>query len=134
MGIKISTDSWHYKLANTFSGHRPPENLCGYFWKVIFSIFMSIFILFLALIFTMVVLSVFLRFWFSSFGEVAPLGGFVSIVILSIILAELVKARHEKERIDAIISGIKPKKSFIGVCFSWVKAKKDKYCPSIDFE
>lgn len=135
--MKISKDSWHYKLLNRtytpqgtlalvwgrwltrklglyyreweVSYWTPPKDLCTYFWCVVLSLFIKIpFVLVVSLVFVIA----------------SP---FLALVFLAVIVVSWIQTKVSNRR------GIsKPNRA--SLILAYVKAKKDKVCPLLEFE
>ncbi|QYN80546.1 hypothetical protein [Kosakonia phage Kc304] len=154
--MQIKRDSWHYKL-NMFYSNREwniPTSLCPYFWKTAFFTLFA-FIKASAVCIVAWCMGNSLTVWLlSKIGVVlsstvvAVPSVFVGLIMIATIgavcfgiafgahwLTEWVKDyleerkyQKEKERRE---SGIPPKEP--SLMMSFIKAKKSKFCPSIEF-
>ena len=117
--MKISTKSWHYRL-NSFliNGQLKSQSLCNYFWRTLASVFVVTFILLTSLAIFVVGPIVAIVTW--NVAYLAPTLGGVGMYLFLCILANL----------DEFDSRIAKK----GLLPSYLKAKKDKVCPLIEFE
>lgn len=119
--MKISTDSWHYKLIDTISVNFPSENLCNYFWQLIFALIVSTILITVICFVTLLMLSPVLQFFIELNPVYIIIGGVVDITLLSGTLIESIRERRK-------YSNKKP-----SICIEYIKAKKHKYCPKIEF-
>ncbi|BBC78157.1 membrane protein [Escherichia phage EcS1] len=155
--MQIKRNSWHYKL-NMFycnnSEWRIPTSLCPYFWK---TLFFTCFASFKALIigFFAWFLGHEIAIWLASYigihlgtiGAIVP-GVIVGAIMLATTIAvglgiafgthwvyEYIKdyfeERRYRKRRERIESGVPEKEPSLLVSF--IKAKKSKYCPSLEF-
>lgn len=134
--MKISKSSWHYWLVSRFnSEYNIPESLCPYVRKIITSGVLGILciVVVLALLFFFIVSPV--MFWLTKFGAIAASAEIMKIGTVSQaiwlfcicgLLGNLAKDKWKERRADA------PAKE-PGVFMSYVKAKKQKFCPTIEF-
>ena len=118
--MKVSRKSWHYKLSHFLNEGTGEwgDNLCKYFWRIVGKIIVAIFITF-GLTATVIT-------YFTS-PMVIP----ATIAIISSILAVLLpvfvisKLRKKYGKPVGIISE--------NIFFEYVKAKKLKVCPLIEY-
>jgi hypothetical protein len=102
-------DSWHYKLLHKICGQKDmPKTLCGYFWIYVFTVVMCVAVLFSVglLIHLFVIDPLAILIVFGSTGLALGLVFFISCIF------------DDKKH---------------GVFISWLKAKKDKICPIIEY-
>ena len=128
--MKVSTDSWHYRLIDVF-GFNHPDNLCAYFWKAVGSA--------LAIpLFTVFVLGgiavALMPLWWWLAANPASLAlvifiGTVEIIGLTAILRNVVQERHSEE----IYAGNRERPT-PSLFSEWLSAKHRKICPLLDFE
>jgi len=133
--MKINTNSWHYRFAKRM--HRTPSsNLCNYFWQVAGPILLiSIFTI--AWISLVVSLVVAFGFWGVVFRVLIGLAfTLVAVIIFAGIglLAEEVWERWDEQRPKKPKKTKSYKEKQPNIFFAWLKAKKDKVCPIIEFE
>lgn len=146
--MKISKDSWHYKmLTNRFMfltgwyGFNISRSLCLYFWQVVFRFLSGVSValaatgpivlgLDIATGFIQTIgglgLQTFLNTW-------AALGIFTGL--MAIAYAILIVLAFVAEGVDTISQRIpsREKKKEPSLLVSYVKAKKDKVCPVLEF-
>lgn len=124
----IRTESWHYRLLDFFDAPHT-SNLCTYFWTVVFFVMLTpllvIFAVGMAVAATMPLWP-----WFSGdylLPSVLLIGG-AEIGVLTVLLAQVIKARHLVE----IGRGERdvPTDSLLG---AWLTAKHQKICPRLTF-
>lgn len=122
--MNISVNSWHYKLIDFF-GMTHPKSLCPYFWTVVWSVLLAAALLF-ALTYP-----IHQFFW----------GSDVLLSILSSVTWVLAGAwlrwvLYELDKLGEPIFKFerkpRPHKE-PGVLLSYLKAKKEKMCPRINF-
>ena len=139
----INKSSWHYEtLTEDFffvEGWNPSRSLCLYFWQVMFRLGMGVGICMMAtspLVFLMVEASGYLP---ETFGVVVALWGLMGCVILILCgiafillflagvmyLLKKLKSRYFPKKDDT------PTESLI---VSYIKAKKNKICPMLEFK
>lgn len=140
--MKVSKNSWHYKLLTKgvfgfgfVSRHKVRQDLCRYFWQVAGTIF-GTFVLFLVIIplvvggFVVVPLSELVA-WIVTGTYVSGTPGFAlgiaPLVMLILITVGLIVG-YIKKRVKAVSAHSEP-----NLAVEWVKAKKSKVCPSITF-
>jgi hypothetical protein len=159
--MKLSKSSWHYKLNNWYT-YGVPRNLCGYFWRTVwYTITVPItLILFIpywllcsvdvvdtdkekitevypqALIIDMIVFVMFcmIRMWFNlsmeakGFSAIALIFGILGWVIaFGILISSMVSSYQKKHK-------TKQKEKRPNILIEYIKAKKNKYCPIIEWE
>lgn len=135
--MQIKKQSWHYRLVN-FLFNGPSENLCNYFWQVIFSIFtVLVFTLVLPFCFGMVFYTGFdsAKELLDSFNTLAffplvLLTGYISIILIGSFSFSLVFLCEQLKNFDKS-KEYKVKKP--NILIEYYKAKKGKYCSKIDF-
>ena len=122
--MKINKKSWHYRWSNFFTNQNTYNaNLCSYFWKLMFSLFMPMFCIFI--IGVGIVL-----FFIGLFTD--PV--FINILLLTFCAIGCVSLppitihwfRIWTNHVEYRVSGEK-------VFIDFVKAKKRKICPLIEF-
>tara|TARA_B100000700_G_C14978708_1_gene825222 strand:- start:759 stop:1199 length:441 start_codon:yes stop_codon:yes gene_type:complete len=145
MGHKINTDSWHYKLIMRYLSE-PPKSLCVYPYTVIF--FMALTAVIIAVLCTVAFLA--------CYAVVTPLlvmfdvmdmswktnVSAVFVTIASVYIGFVLFHSYYKERIrvykykkyyekyggDAIQEAKQP-----NIVLAYLKAKKEKICPKIEY-
>lgn len=152
MSININTKSWHFRLIRNFDS-KPKSNLCGYFWQVVKYIILSVFIVSVGIIlvsafafFSLYIIGLIAGSTLASVG-IFP-ASFIDVpntfnwryVVLSIVIDAVIAAfiygkhkydeyRYEKaEKSNGTEKSTKP-----NLLFEFVKAKKQKICPLINF-
>ena len=121
--MDISRNSLHYKMVNTVFDF-PAENLCLYFWQAVWA-FLTLSATVLAVpcfaaVFLILMLSPLLQFFVPfDFGELVFAGGVIDIMILTAFWSGYRKEFYPPQA--------------PGVIGSYIKAKKDKVCPTITF-
>jgi len=124
--MKINTNSWHYKIVSRFTpSEEIPKTLCSYFWILFFGIIVLIAGLGAALIILFASLSPILVPLINHFypgtindGPEKVITGLYAIVLVAL-----------------LVRYIYNKTSFTtnNVLFQYLKAKKDKVCPLIEY-
>lgn len=144
----INRNSWHYKLAFRLSDSRSHSgfsskhsNLCSYFWSVALSLFTTIFISIISgfLLFSMVSswILAFLGFFpwvipskLTGWDVISILGaGCTSIVLTAIAVSVVSFLFYLLCKFVVII----PQKGNSNLFMAWLKAKKEKACPLIEY-
>ena len=127
--MEVSTKSWHYRLIDWLEFNHP-GNVCAYFWKTTWSIFLAgVCLPIIVVAGAFVVTMPFWHMFSPKYLVVAVvLVGTVEIIGLSILLYNIVGWRHE----DEIYAGTR-KLSEPSVAYQWAKAQHDKVCPLIRF-
>ena len=116
--MKISTDSWHYRLID-FLNWDHADNLCLYFWESVFAIFVATVALPLLAIASLFIVTLPLLHMFYS-GYWLPgviIVGMLEVIGLFMFLYVVVKDKPEPS-----------------LAWLWIKAKHDKVCPLLDFD
>jgi hypothetical protein len=113
--MKIKRSRWHYRLLNWFTEGNVPTNLCSYFWNLIGRL---IFILMLSGV-ALGALYAAVKYWQQALLTAGFILGLTLIIIGSFYLGEWLRGRR---------------KSKPGLVMSFLKAKKDKVCPLLEFE
>ena len=128
--MKISTDSWHYRLIDVLDFDHP-DNLCAYFWKVVGSALAIP--LFTAFILGGIVIVLMPLWWWLLAKPVALVAVIVigagEIVGLTAMLREAVQERHSEE-----IRAGERERPTPSLFSEWISAKHRKICPLIDYE
>lgn len=122
--MKISKKSWHYILIDRMSDSFPPDNLCDYFWKLIWCI-IKVLALSAILLFALIsiIIGPFLNHQ-SVFFEMGIVSwAVIGIVLLSISIIALSEYIGRRKR--------NPHPSIIS---EYIKTFKGKYCPKITFK
>jgi len=131
--MRVKINSWHYKLI-CFADFGIPNNLCAYFWKVVFSalflVAMAIFVLFLAATATIAVTS-FIWVWF--FGIEYEIGIFAMIMYCFVGFFILHSKSYPQRGIWAVEIVGRRESTEPNLLIEWIRAKKQKICPMIEF-
>ena len=122
--MKINRNSWHYRWSNFFTNQNTYNaNLCSYFWKLLFSIFMP-------MLCTAIIGTTFILFLMKLFTE----PGFINIVVITFCVVGCIFlpiwvikyykriTNYEEYRIPGE-----------EVLIEFIKVKKRKICPLIKF-
>ena len=117
--MKINRKSWHYKVSH-WGEHREKWNdtLCGYFWRVVLKLaVVAIAITFVA------------AFTYTIFTSPFVISALIAIssIAASIILPIVAVVGIRK------LLGKSPSSPYENIFISYVKARKDKLCPFIDY-
>lgn len=130
--LNISKSSWHYKMcAKFFTESDIPDNLCGYFWKVVLALFLVFVIVIAILLFVIIPVGTLLSTPFTGilgneifWGRVQQVG--LGVIFLETLFAGMVLVILGFDKIKNA-----GRKSLVG---EYWEAKKDKVCPMIKFE
>ncbi len=124
----VKKDSWHYKLAEgIWKETNIPEagnNLCKYFWMVVWAGFVLLVPLALCLLLITVVVVAFYGDLYTSISTAILVIYFLSIFLLPIFAVNCFRD-YFGENIEI---------STPTILSEYVKAKKNRICPMIDFE
>lgn len=136
--MNISTKSWHYRFLNTFYSSPMPRSLCPYFWKLVWaSIVVAV-----PTIMLLICLAV-LGHKTMEYSVWTALNTIISFVVGTVIIACTAALSgglvfgscwlfgKAKESVSKGVDKAKGTKANIAVEF--VKAKKEKVCPHIDY-
>jgi len=132
--LTISTNSWHYRLLKWLRYSRP-DNLCAYFWKVVWAL-LSLPGAGCLMLIGIILLSTPLWWWYTDWHPFTPIVmGLFEIVILGKTLYEVVKARHRQE----IYDGTRPRpvpKDYprVSLLKEWLRARHRNICPFLEFQ
>ena len=126
--MKVSTNSWHYRL-HKFLQNEIPKSLCAYFWKLVFSV-LHITVAFIGVCFFLTCIGV-LILWYpfeiSGYKLIHPIIEVIVAFItglgasgLTMYLVYLAKSKYSDETTPD------------SVLMSYFKSKKAKVCPIIE--
>lgn len=123
--MQVSTDAWHYQLVDLWK-MEATDNLCGYFWRFVTALGLSLFFVAIALYLTVLgpVWATYGFFW--GHLELVDLligWGFYILMAAIFVVSGLVFAFREA-----------PPGSARHVTAERAKAAKDKVCPRIEFK
>lgn len=131
----IKKSSWHYKMIEWF-GHTPSNSLCPYVRQILLGIALSVFM-------AAVAVAVFIVFVWNPLHVLAALMGIVSItpnqLMVGLIgwavwaLLGIFVGGHWLRKWNRERNKSKPEKE-PNLIMAYIKAKKDKFCPSLDFQ
>lgn len=127
--MKVYRDSWHYKFNSFLDGAYTTEsdlpNLCRYFWRTIYNLFIVIVVIGICVGFLFKALP----YFFAPGGLNLLIGIFciIAMIILPVLAISIFRdyGLSEKTKIRD------PK--FINYVKEYSKAKKNKYCPIIEY-
>ena len=124
----VKKDSWHYKLAESVWKFtyipKVGNNLCKYFWMVIWAGFVYLFILLFCLFILLLVSIAFYSNIYTSISAVIAI--FFGLCVFAIpSFAVFCFREYVGENIEI---------STPAILSDYAKAKKNKICPMIDFE
>ncbi len=119
----IKRTSWHYRLLHWTWGERHPSSICLYFWAVFWSIALIAALVSIAAFFAVILTSPLWQFWWTPWNDrLVVAGSVIDIIVLSSIGIHFFKKMK---------SGSPAKEpTLVG---AWIRAKKDKVCPLIEF-
>lgn len=130
----IKKTSWHYKLIK-WCGHTPSDSLCPYVRQILMALALSLFLIVIAS-------CVFVVFVWNPLHVLAALMGIVSITPNALMVGLIAWAVYAVAGI--VFGGKYLRKKYRernpvvekepNIVMAYLKAKKDKFCPSIDFE
>lgn len=136
--MNISTKSWHYRFLNTFYSSPMPRSLCPYFWKLVWaSIVVAVPTVMLVMCFTLVGHKTMeYSVWTTlntviSFAVGTVIAACATAVSGSLVFGVAWLFGKAKEGVSKGVDKAKGTKANIAVEF--VKAKKEKVCPHIDY-
>jgi hypothetical protein len=141
MAMKISKNSWHYKLVNAkvlgqsfYDGYEISHSLCLYFWQVVKSILLIVFLIVLGAGVGMLVVypAAGLVGWMVTgvyIQDATIMIGAVVIALACVPVTAIITAIIWI-KIDKMLRTNIPTPSLIS---SYIQAKKDKLCPVIEF-
>lgn len=117
--MKIKRTSWHYKISNLLTTYEKDyDNLCIYFWRLVGTCALSLFGISL--------ICVLLYEYFTSHIWISNTI-FILWLLLSIVLPLLI-IRFLRKKVGKL-----PKASFENIVLEYIKAKKEKVCPIIEY-
>lgn len=143
--MKINTNSWHYKIAEDFgtnSWKSPSENFCAYFWQVVLGTIAVILIcagglvLFCASCYTVFcTLLIPIYHVFTNFNLIDSLYLLCWALALEIIIRKNIPITWKLHDIlyYAPWHNLKAKDMEPNILVEYLKAKKQKICPIIEF-
>ena len=141
--MKISTQSWHYKMVNKIFNY-PSKSLCIYFWQIPYSaivcavcgiVMLTVIVGMVGTVLVLLAQPVALNIWHVPVEDTLALG-LLSTVVWGAVFKGLnehfsaaswnkvlfkVKTKPRKEKKPSLL-------------LAYLKAKKDKVCPLIEFE
>lgn len=125
--MKISVESWHYRLLKSdWLGHVVPNNLCLYFWAVIYKLVGSVVLGCLGFLFAAgLYLTLFSLFSFIIWPIIFSYSTWVLLGSVAVIGLVVWKANNMIKNA--------PEGSAVSVTTEYVKAKKSKICPNLEF-
>lgn len=129
--MKVSESSWHYKLVDYFNWEHS-ESLCFYFWQVVAGCLctIGIFVVFLMLMFILISFpGVIVASKLFNSTEVLYYITWVGLSVLFWTSFVLIGVGFGK-----FIEYKRNKKPSTNILFQYIKAKKSKICPVIEFE
>lgn len=117
--MKVCKKAWHYRVLTGTTGFKPSQSLCGYFWQVMFATFFAA-----PIILTLVGVYVLGAgaLWAAQ-KALQPVGAFLGWAW------RLIPKRQPKPQEWRTV----PPPKEPGLLRSWIKAKKDRVCPLIEF-
>ena len=129
--MKISRNSWHYQMLQSWS-FEIPHNLCPYFWKVVWCLLLypilGVGAMLIAFLATMPFWWRFMEVNQPSVSLVVFIGAW-EIIGLLFALKSSIQSRHRQE----VYEGVRevPRD---GLLKMWFKARYEKVCPYLEFD
>ena len=142
--MKIKRDSWHYKLNCKFNGEWRMEqirSLCPYFWTTV--LHLALITLFSGLVATVVTILIIplIHYFLIELTNENALDlvdvGVTCYILVAVIVSFLCMCLTVNKGVTTIknkIDKIPRKKTEPNLFFEYLKAKKEKICPVIEFE
>ncbi|ADQ53197.1 conserved hypothetical protein [Aeromonas phage 65] len=137
--MNIKTSSWHYRFINSFFD-TVPRSLCPYFWKVVWGLMLVTGMVLLLLGASFSIGVSILEFFAVNIGLVAmisaPFVGVFAIAIAIIVLVFIAISWGEvkiKLRSISKKSSRSNEKKTPSLVVSYIKARKEKICPTLKF-
>ena len=131
--MQINTKSWHYRIQD-FLDFYQPNNLCGYCWMVLWSLFVLVVLLPLVIVVGGAIVTSPFWVWATPFFELSLVSfiiGATEVVVLLIILRSIILDRWDDERYAGTRAELVIREpSLFG---AWIRAKHDKVCPILNF-
>lgn len=140
--FKINRNSWHYNLQYKFFNSGPGETLCSYFWKTIFATISIGFLFFtltplILLIASIAVFTIAIPFFVQEFDSniisIMVIGTFIWIITITETFKELNRKYKWTSNLFNKQKTKKKKHQQSSMIVEYLKAKKDKVCPLIEF-
>jgi len=134
--MKIKRSSWHYRYLSNFGvveNSWQAENLCKYFWKTVFFCTVIPTIAVLLAIFASIPFWIYLVLLDADWWVLSALAGIADIIVLGFLWQQY---RDYLRKVGKLA----PKKSkpYVpkepSLFVQWLKAKKQKICPIIEFD
>lgn len=136
--MKVSRDSWHYKLVSALVNDWPKRDLCGYMRQVCLALFVSALTLIPCVL---IVVSLIAPIWLVETGASEVSQGCGLLIAMGVILwgAMLCVGVTQllKWCLDKLSGHLRSKPKEVkrpSIATEWLKAKKQKICPIIEFE
>lgn len=130
--MKISEQSWHYRLLN-FCNYTPQRSLCLYFWQVVWSVLTTTVAVCIMTILAALFLYMMAMPVLAFLGVVTP-GGYICVILWVVVLAGIFEDQIKNKYRDWQFREKKERKeSEPNILSEWIKAKKNKVCPTIEF-
>lgn len=125
--MKINRKSWHYRLQRRM-WNTIPNNLCSYFWKLIWSLIVTSTALTVMAVFILGIVYPLVSYWFSNeyWKSLSIATWMITLTIATIVGSDELKLYYRDKRAN---EPVKEPSVFV----SFVKAKKAKICPLIEF-
>jgi predicted membrane protein len=130
----IKKTSWHYKLIQWF-GHTPSDSLCPYVRQILLAFALSLFLIAIAS-------CIFIVFVWNPLHVLAALMGIVSINANALMIGLVAWAVYAI--VGIVMGGKYLRKKYReknpvvekepNIVMAYIKAKKDKICPTLNFE
>ncbi len=137
--MKISKETWHYKLNASMSSHNETMNkrsLCTYFWFTVLSCMKVALIILLVFTSIIMLASPYFALFIDSFETNLPIpliGLVFNYFVFGMICYELIKMQYSQYK-EKYGWGEGANHQKQNIALDYVKAKKQKICPTIEFE
>lgn len=147
--MKINTNSWHYKLVTLGGKERAPYTLCPYFWKGVWNLSIILFGIFIAGLISWAMGESLSLLIFTKLGlTLSPIIAVISSIILGLLLIvfvmssliaiaygfykliSLFQEKRKKKWVNDLEAGKNPESNVI---IAYIKARKRKVCPILEF-
>ena len=130
--MKIKKDSWHYRFIK-WTGKDPSPNLCNYFWQVVGP---PLFVTLIALLLVIAVAGMIFEHGWSLLWMIplGLLGGAVLILIIASVALGYETLREKYFGPKPVKEPKPEKEKKPNIFIEWLKAKKAKVCPILEFE
>lgn len=133
--MKISNNSWHWKLHNFFTEYpRLQYSLCTYFWLTVRNVLLALLMITVLSVIVAFIVSPFLvLFGLYEPSKFSTIGFCIDIVIIMLVAGVLSKV-YWKETIKPKFFKDKPSTKTTNMVVEYVRAKKSNICPILEVE